>query len=97
MFRLLRDALASPTAPAPPQPQRPSTTASKAGSGGQGVDASHGEAIIDQDVAEMKKDAKDGDWEVKKVIQSIKLWLEEGGKQDARDTQALHHVSLGFD
>jgi hypothetical protein len=95
MFRLLRDALASPTAPAPPQPRHSSTTPSKADPSGEGVNGSRREAVVvDHNVAEMQKDAKDGDWEVKKVIQSIKLWAEEGEDIHARDVLALDIVSL---
>ncbi|KAJ9101867.1 hypothetical protein QFC21_003207, partial [Naganishia friedmannii] len=93
MFRLLRDALASPTASAQSQPPRSSATLSKAGPSGERVNGSQGEAaVIDHDVVEVQKDAKDEDWEVKRVIQSIKLWNEEGERAHARDSLVLDNL-----
>ncbi|KAJ9113849.1 hypothetical protein QFC19_000042 [Naganishia cerealis] len=79
MFRLLKDALAAPSPPSPPQARRSSTTTSKADQ--------PAERVTDPDVEEMKRDSKEDDWEVKRVISAVKEWA------DADEGNHVHSLS----
>jgi hypothetical protein len=79
MFRLLKEALAAPVQPQPSQARRTSATTATPDPPGKRVSVSapsETTAAEDESIREVKKDAKEEDWEVKRTIGTIRDWTE---------------------
>lgn len=91
MFRLLKEALAAPTQPAPSQARRTSTTsAATPDPPGKRVSisaASETSAWEYDSLQEVKKEAKEEDWGVKRTIGAIRDWAGKQGPNEVDLTQ----------
>jgi hypothetical protein len=95
MFRLLKEALAAPTQPQTSQARRTSATTATPDPPGKRVSVSgpsETTAAEDESIREVKKDAKEEDWEVKRTIGAIRDWTERQRPNRALDLAQIETV-----